>query len=121
MDRARFEAILAAYGADPKRWPQDERAAAEAFAAEAPEIVQDARTTDALLDLDRDAAPASLPLIRALIAAAPKPVVSWRAAAALAACAVLGLAAGYSSGRLAPDPGAAEAVLSAAFGEGLDG
>jgi hypothetical protein len=31
MDRARFEAIVAAYGADPRRWPEGERAAAEAF------------------------------------------------------------------------------------------
>jgi hypothetical protein len=31
MSRARFEAIVAAYGADPRRWPDGERAAAEAF------------------------------------------------------------------------------------------
>jgi hypothetical protein len=31
MSRDRFEEIVAAYGADPRRWPEGERAAAEAF------------------------------------------------------------------------------------------
>lgn len=33
MTAERFLALVAAYGADRRRWPEDERAAAEAFAA----------------------------------------------------------------------------------------
>ena len=33
MDRARFEALLAAYGADVSRWPEGERAEAAVFSA----------------------------------------------------------------------------------------
>ncbi len=120
MDRARFEDLIAAYGADAKRWPEAERAAAEAFAARAPDALQDARVIDALLDLDAPA-PASLPLLRKVLARTPKPALTWRAAVALAACAMFGLAVGYGGGLLAPERGAAEAVLSAAFGEEIDG
>ena len=33
MDENRFEALAGAYGADLRRWPEAERAAAEAFRA----------------------------------------------------------------------------------------
>lgn len=33
MTQARYQALIAAYGADPLRWPDDERAAAQSFQA----------------------------------------------------------------------------------------
>jgi hypothetical protein len=54
MTAARFTAIIAAYGADPARWPADEREAAQAFAKVAPieatPILTEARRLDAMLD-----------------------------------------------------------------------
>ena len=54
MTDERFFQILEAYGADPARWPADERAEAEAFALDHPDLMADAaqseRDLDALLD-----------------------------------------------------------------------
>ena len=36
MDPQRFEALIAAYGATPARWPEEERMAADAFARNDP-------------------------------------------------------------------------------------
>lgn len=52
MDLARFEALVAAYGATPNRWPEEERDAAEAFArsdARAAALLAEADAIDALL------------------------------------------------------------------------
>lgn len=52
MDLARFETLVAAYGATPNRWPADERDAAQAFArsdARAAALLAEADTIDALL------------------------------------------------------------------------
>ena len=52
MDLARFETLVAAYGATPHRWPEEEREAAEAFArtdARATALLADADAVDALL------------------------------------------------------------------------
>lgn len=53
MTAERFLALLAAYGADRRRWPDDERATAEAFAANNPDLVRpslvEADDLDALL------------------------------------------------------------------------
>ena len=53
MTAQRFLALVAAYGADRRRWPDGERAAAEAFVQEYPEIARpaldDADATDGLL------------------------------------------------------------------------
>ena len=53
MTAERFLALVAAYGADRRRWPDGERTAAEAFALARPEIARpamdDADATDALL------------------------------------------------------------------------
>lgn len=115
MNAERLAEILEAYGADPKRWPADERAAAEALlaAGAGAEALAEARALDAALATDDAGAPSEL-LMRRLQRAAPR-AVSWRAAAALAACAVLGLVLGYGGAmRLAP-PDAADAVFGAAF------
>lgn len=122
MDRERFEQIVAAYGAEPRRWPADERAAAEAFAtahADAATLLAEARATDALLEAAQDAAApsdllAARILKRAPVAAAP---ITWRPFAALVACAVLGLALGFGGALMAPRASSADAALNAAFGD----
>ena len=60
MDLNRFEALVAAYGATPGRWPDDERAAAQAFARADPHaaaLLAEADTIDALLFAHRVAEP----------------------------------------------------------------
>jgi hypothetical protein len=109
MDRTRFEHLLEAYGADFRRWPANERAAAAAFAAQhAADIaapMSDARTLDALLEAARETSPETELLARRILAAAPR-TQSWafdrRSVLALAACAVFGVVLGYGGGHLAP-------------------
>ncbi len=54
----RFQAIVEAYGAEPQRWPEAERASAMAFAEHNPQSAEmcmaEARALDAMLDLARD-------------------------------------------------------------------
>ena len=60
MDFARFEALVAAYGATPSRWPEEERAAAQAFARTDPRaaaVLKEADTIDDLLFAHRVAEP----------------------------------------------------------------
>ncbi len=113
MTEQRGLAILAAYGADPARWPADEREglrvmlgapALQAALHEAKVLdasLSRARAADHALASDRLLAQvlASAPL-RADPAPAPRPS---RSLAALAACAVLGLAAGFGAGQFAPN------------------
>ena len=52
MDLNRFETLVAAYGATPSRWPEEERDAAEAFARDHPRagaLLAEADSIDALL------------------------------------------------------------------------
>jgi hypothetical protein len=101
---ARFEALLDAYGAEPRRWPEDRRAWAEALLARSPAAVS-ARDEAARLDLLLDAADtegASAALMGRVLAAAPAPRRPLRLrlreilkpAIGLAFAAVLGLALG---------------------------
>lgn len=73
MTSERFLALIAAWGADARRWPERERAAAEAFAAARPETARAALTeadaVDALLHLSRTAPP-SMALRNRVIASA---------------------------------------------------
>jgi hypothetical protein len=103
MDRERFEQVLDAYGADPRRWPADERAAAKAFAARNVDAaaLQEARALDAALDQARDVPDVS-GLAGRILAKAHRPVFDRRAMLALAACAVFGVVLGYGGGLLAP-------------------
>lgn len=74
MDEARFRALLNAYGADQKRWPEAERAAAAAFAAEQPDVAEHALNEAAALDRQLDAAPTQEPsaaLMGRVLASAP--------------------------------------------------
>jgi len=54
MTKTRFAEIIEAYGANPARWPEEERTAAQDFAANnknlAEKIINDARQLDQLLD-----------------------------------------------------------------------
>lgn len=53
MKAERFNALIAAYGADARRWPEGERAAAQAYLAAEPEtaraVLAEADSLDALL------------------------------------------------------------------------
>ena len=103
MERQRFNTIVAAYGADPKRWPKAERESAlQLMRAEAIDL-SEARALDALLDL---AAPTPAPsdlLTRRVLRAAPKSTfrparLGW----AVAATALIGALVGYGAGAVAP-------------------
>lgn len=112
MDLARFQAVLDAYGADARGWPEGERAAMLALLQASPEA-QAAR--EAVAELDRLLATSaalapSAALVGRIMAAAPSPrrearTVSWaerlwpfgpawRPALALVMAPALGLAAG---------------------------
>jgi len=74
MPLARFRALLDAYGAQPERWPADEREAARALLGQSPEA-QRWRDTSARLDTVLDLAPpepASSALIERILAATPQ-------------------------------------------------
>lgn len=108
MNRERFEQLLDAYGADPKRWPSAERAAGEAYAAEhvaeVAGLIAAARTLDATMDAAREVVKPDPARVAAILAKAPKPAagVSPIARWALAACALLGVTLGYGGGLMAP-------------------
>ena len=126
MNRERFEQVLEAYGADPRRWPETERAAAlayrDAHASEETAALAEASEIDALLEVARETqAPSDLVTAR-ILKAAPKRThagIGWRPIAALAACAVFGVVMGFSAGSLAPSADAAEEALGALFSSPL--
>ncbi len=113
MNEARFIELLAAYGADLARWPEDERSHAEVFLEGAPHRVKDVweseRSFDHLLALERDLPP-SISLETAILASASGRrqtrrqvdlfgwlnVPRWATGGALAASLALGLAVGYA-------------------------
>lgn len=74
MTSERFLALVAAYGADARRWPEAERAAARAFAAARPEAVADALAeadaADVLLHASRVAHPSTVLRDRVVASAA---------------------------------------------------
>lgn len=106
MNTERFETLIAAYGAEPSRWPERERASALAFMARdkavAERLLFEARMIDAALDAS-PAPQVSHELRQRVLAMAPRerPArqnvfgLGWMKAGAglLAACAV-GVAAG---------------------------
>ncbi|CAE6719540.1 hypothetical protein [Paraburkholderia haematera] len=103
MTPERFHQIVEAYGADPRRWPQQERAAAEAWAAahraEAAAVLADAAGIDAWLAADKVDPPGAA-LKQRIIGSAPvrQPIVPrrrwWWSGAAVAGVGLLGGAAG---------------------------
>ena len=74
MTSERFLALVAAYGADARRWPEAERAAAQALAAARPEAVAhalaEADAADTLLHASRVAHPSTVLRDRVLASAA---------------------------------------------------
>lgn len=137
MDIERLAEILDAYGADPKRWPEAERPAAEALLAssqDAARLHADALALDTLLDLSRAPEP-SPELMASILAGAEKRGLgawladfwpfgpAWQPASAFALAVILGIAAGAG----VPDlvlPEAADSAIadveSLAFGPAID-
>ncbi|WP_175915449.1 MULTISPECIES: hypothetical protein [unclassified Burkholderia] len=103
MTPERFSTIVAAYGSDARRWPQDERAAAEAWAQAHPrdalEALDDAAELDAWLMQDT-VAPQAPALVERIVASAPAPRRArrrgrvWWSGAAFAGVGLAGALAG---------------------------
>jgi anti-sigma factor RsiW len=118
MDLARFETLVAAYGATPNRWPAEERDAAQAFAhadARAAALLAEADAIDALLFAHRAPEP-SRTLRAAVIESATKrrrPLRGprlWWSGIALALAAGGGMLAG-SAATAALEPVTANVML----------
>ena len=134
MDLARLKEILNAYGADPRRWPAGESAAAEALIAEsmdAATLRDDAAALDMLMDLSTAPAPSPELMARVLAAREPSGWLSvlwpfgpvWQPATAMVAAAVLGVAIGVAAPDIViPDFGdsAIAEVESLALGPALN-
>ncbi|REG49702.1 hypothetical protein B0G80_6101 [Paraburkholderia sp. BL6669N2] len=103
MTPERFQQIVEAYGAEPRRWPQQERAAAQAWAqshrAEAEALLAQAAGVDAWLSADKVEPPGAALLERVLGSApvrqpgAPRRRLWW-SGAAVAGVGLLGGVAG---------------------------
>jgi hypothetical protein len=102
MTPERFHQIVEAYGADPRRWPLRERAAAEAWAsshrAEADAVLSDATTVDTWLATDKIDPPGEA-LQQRIVERAPvrRPAARrrlWWSGAAVAGVGLLGGVAG---------------------------
>ena len=120
MNQERLKTILNAYGADPARWPEDERQAALDLLDAHPEIHQaaldDEKDLDQLLDQLRDDRAVSETLQQRLEQSlpasstadrAPSGLPTWAGiAAALALTA--GLSLGWLGADLLPDPTASD-------------
>jgi hypothetical protein len=108
MDTERFEAIVSAYGAAPRRWPEAERAEAERFARDHAGALEEANHLDGVLDLAADKADVTLPAARIVkrfvsrrtlhSLTSPASPSFW----AMAASALIGIALGFSAGATAP-------------------
>ena len=77
MTPARFIALTEAYGADRRRWPESERAMADAFAVQQPDLARqalaDADDLDALLFASRPLQPSAALRDRVIAAATVRP------------------------------------------------
>lgn len=119
MDERRFRDILDAYGAEPRRWPERERAAALAFLRDHPQAEQ-WRTEAAALDAALDEAPPARPsdlLARRVLATAPRTAAPAPrfAGAALAAALAVGVLLGFGGVRAGEEGAEVDALLTAAF------
>lgn len=127
MTFERLTEILDAYGADPARWPADERAAARAFAAKDPRAagaLDEARRLDNLLDAYDPGADASVARVRnaleKAIAHVPSATAipflaawsSWQRGAALAAVLMFGVATGIVTSAVSPPAGTGETDIA---------
>jgi hypothetical protein len=112
MELNRLKEVMDAYGAEPARWPADERAGAQALLRRSPEaraLQDEARRLDRALDLMPGIGPSSA-LTDRILAQAPAPRGAWaiwrivwpferpwRPVAAWASAAALGLVLGVVS------------------------
>ncbi|OLF72261.1 hypothetical protein AWH62_10510 [Maricaulis sp. W15] len=121
MTEERFFRILEVYGADPARWPDDERVAAQAFAANHRADVVEATSDEMVLDelLDRLVEPViEAPLLeRRLLAQLPVPtgLPAWMAPSAIAAALLVGVFAGFASGALTGTGADTDMIYADAF------
>ena len=137
MTSERFLALVAAYGADARRWPEAERAATRAFAAARPEAVADALAeadaADVLLHASRVAHPSTVLRDRVVASAADAGLIRARhegrrwldrlalaLAAGWAAATCAGIVAGVMMTTWLTADAQAEAVLYQAFLPGVD-
>ena len=121
MGLERFERLVDAYGADPHRWPQAERAEGEALIAcdaRARALLDAAAELDALLDSAPAAEPSDILRNRVLGAAArAQPAVirmGWMSGAGWAAAAAAGVLVGVSGGQQMSQAWEADAILEQA-------
>ncbi|ADU13626.1 hypothetical protein Astex_1963 [Asticcacaulis excentricus CB 48] len=128
----RFEAIVDAYGAEPQRWPQDERAAALLFMQQHPEVARrvlaEARTLDSWLSSADEVEPSVAlqwevlaRMMPAGLTARPAPFAArprrrrWLAGGiGLAAACAAGIVFGVNIGLMTLSEARAEAVLASA-------
>jgi len=105
MTSERFLALVAAYGADARRWPEAERAAAQAFAAAEPHAaapaLAEADAADALLHASRVAHPSMALRDRVIASAAGAGLKARREGRRWLDRLVLTLGAGWAPGRRA--------------------
>ncbi len=108
MTMTRIQTLIDAYGADPVRWPADERMAAQTFIASSPEaraLLREAQDFDILLNQAPLSAPADInasALASRILASAPRSSeravwqwsFGWPNFAALAAAAIAGFVVG---------------------------
>lgn len=123
MTEERFNEILAAYGANPDRWPAAERVMAQAFAQEHQLRLASALAAEAELDAILGAAdrrPSDL-LERRILRNLPSAteIWGWRAPVAAAAALLVGVILGFSSGALITPTDEVETYYADAF-NGLD-
>ena len=121
MGLERFEHLVDAYGADPRRWPEAERAAAEVFLSgseAARALVEGAARLDALLATAPALEPSELLVHRVLRAAPVRRTridgFGWASGAGWAAAAAAGVLVGLSLGQQVSHAWQAEAVLEQA-------
>lgn len=120
MGLERFERLVEAFGADPRRWPQAERAAAEAFLAgnvDARARLVAAAEIDSLLSLASTPEPSDL-LHRRVLRAAPRKAaitpLGWLSGAGWAAAAAAGVFVGVSIGQQVSQAWQADDILEQA-------
>ncbi|WP_298722570.1 hypothetical protein [uncultured Ferrovibrio sp.] len=119
MNLDRFAILIEAYGTDPRRWPADERAAAQALLAastEAQRLLREAEALDALLSSPLPAIEPSAALrarIMAQIAPSAPAVPGWRMQIAEA------FALLFPSGRMVPQFATLGLALAIGIGAGV--
>lgn len=119
MNLDRFAILIEAYGTDPRRWPADERAAAQALlaaSAEAQRLLREASPLDALLSSPPPVIePSAMLRARILAQVAPHAAAGphWRTQIAEA------LALLFPAGRMVPQFAALGLALAIGIGAGL--